>query len=99
MEEFDLDDAELVVLVEAVRTVDTLDRLAEVVARDGDVIQEKSGTRIHPCLVEARQLKVVLARLIAALRLPDDPEATDGRKPRNPQRRNGPRGIYTMRNL
>jgi len=95
--DFDLEDAEVVLLGEAVRTVDTLDRLAAVVASAGDVIEGKEGPRVHPALVEARQLRIVLARLIAALRLPDDPAASDGRTPRNPQRRTGSRGVYAIR--
>ena len=95
--DFDLEDAEVVLLGEAVRTVDTLDRLAAVVASAGDVIEGKEGPRVHPALVEARQLRIVLARLNAALRLPDDPAASDGRTPRNPQRRTGSRGVYAIR--
>lgn len=53
------------------------------------------GQRVHPALVEARQLRIALARLIAALPLPagDEDDQAAGRRP---QRRVGVRGIYTL---
>jgi hypothetical protein len=82
---------ELRMLREAVRTTDELDALAAVVAAEGVTI----GAKVHPALIEARQLRLVLARLIAALRIPneDDDHSTGGRRP---QRRGGPRGIYAV---
>ncbi len=85
---FELEEHELVLLREAVRTVDLLDALAEIVATEGPMIDSPQGRRTHAALVEARQLKIALARLLAALRLPDE---EDGR----PQRRGGARGVYT----
>ena len=82
---FDLAEAEVAILREAARTVDQLDRLDEVVRRDGVTTPEG---RPHPALVESRQLRITLARLIAAMRLPDD-DLEDAR----PQRR-GIRGVY-----
>lgn len=88
---FELTQTELVTLREVVRTVDNLDRLAAVVEHDGPMVG--GGERVHPALVETRQLRLVLARLVAALRLPD--EDTDER----PQRRGSPRGVYAARKL
>jgi len=85
---FELEEHELALLREAVRTVDLLDALAEIVADDGPMVDSPQGRRTHPAVVEARQLKIALARLLAALRLPSDEE--DGR----PQRRGGARGVY-----
>lgn len=79
-----LDQHEEALLVEACRTVDDLDACAEVVKRDGVML----GDRLHPAQVEARQLRLVLARLIASLRLPEGVE--DAR----PQRRGSARGTY-----
>lgn len=88
-----LEEHELVLLREAVRTVDLLDALAAIVATDGPVIVAKSGPRAHPALVEARQLKIALARLLAALRLPDGADG-DESAGRRAQRRVGARGVY-----
>ena len=89
-ERFELDAHEEALLVEVVRTVDQLDTLAGIVEREGSMVDGKFGPRAHPALVEARQLRITLARLVAALRLPDDEVA--GR----PQRR-GTRGVYGIR--
>lgn len=85
--EFELPEHELGLLLEACRTSDDLDRLASVVAGEGAVVDG----RPHPALVESRQLRLVLARLVASLRVPDDhPEEAAGR----PQRRGAARGSY-----
>jgi hypothetical protein len=80
-------------LREAVRTVDALDRLDALTRREGLVIEGKLGLRVHPAATEARQLRIALARLVAALRLPlgDDGQA--------PQRRVGVRGTYAIRGV
>jgi hypothetical protein len=49
-------------LVEAVRTVDLLDRLDTEVRRDGPTIDSPQGLRAHPAAVEARQQRIALAR-------------------------------------
>jgi hypothetical protein len=91
--EWMLDEHELILLDEAVRTVDMLDRLAAIVAADGPVIDGKAGLKAHPALVESRQLRITLARLLAALRLPDGDVGDDQRR----QRRVGVRGVYGLR--
>ncbi|SFO52706.1 hypothetical protein SAMN05216207_107811 [Pseudonocardia ammonioxydans] len=85
--DFELEEHELALLREAVRCVDTLDQLDAIVRADSGPI-DPSG-RVHPGVVEARQLRVTLARVLAALRLPsgDEDEA-------RPQRRAGVRGTY-----
>ncbi|CAN5785499.1 hypothetical protein BH20ACT4_BH20ACT4_05720 [soil metagenome] len=92
---FDFEEHELALLREAIRTIDTLDDLAASVARDGPIVDGRDGPKAHPALVEGRQLKIALARLLAALRLPDGAEegGTQGRR----QRRGGVRGIYSVR--
>ncbi len=88
---FDLDEHETALLREAVRTVDALDALDDVVRRDGVMTTTDLGApRVHPALVEARQLKLALARLLAALRMP----AGDDEPGSLPQRRGAPRGTY-----
>ena len=87
-----LDEHELAMLVEAVRTVDLLDRL---VRKDGPIIPTPQGPRAHPAAVEARQQRIALARLLAALRLPDGEEGDESQNRR--QRRVGARGVYGIR--
>jgi hypothetical protein len=88
---YDLEEHEMALLREAVRTVDDLDGLAAVVAAEGMTV----GSKVHPALVEARQLRIALARLLGALRLPagDEDDQAVGRRP---QRRVGARGVYSL---
>jgi hypothetical protein len=91
LSKYQLEQHEVALLREAVRTVDDLDALAEVVAAEGVTL----GSRVHPALVEARQLRISLARLVGALRLPagDEDDQAAGRRP---QRRGGARGVYSL---
>ncbi len=91
--EYELEQHELLLLREAARTVDVLDDLAARVAKDGAVVGSSQGDRAHPALVEARQQRITLARLLAALRLPAGEESEQG-SDRRPQRRVGVRGVY-----
>jgi hypothetical protein len=93
VEQFELDQHELALLREAVRTVDDLDALAAVVAAEGVTVVGQQ--RVHPALVETRQLRIALARLLAALRLPSGSE-DDHQEGRRPQRRLGVRGVYVL---
>ncbi len=90
---YELEQHELLLLREAVRTVDVLDDLTARVAVDGSVIGSSQGDRAHPALVEARQQRITLARLLAALRLPAG-EESEQRSDRRLQRRVGVRGVY-----
>ena len=83
-----LEEHELAVLREAVRTVDYLDALDRRVRVDGPIVSSPQGDRAHPAAVEARQQRIALARLLAALRLPA------GEVEQRPQRRVGVRGTY-----
>lgn len=98
MSEYELEEHERQLLLEMSRTADALDRLATLVADEGDVVPyDDSGDgrrRLHPALVEARQLRIAYARLSAALRLPAGEE---GDELRRPQRRAGVRGVYGLR--
>jgi hypothetical protein len=87
--DFDLSEHELVLLNEACRTVDQLDAFAEVVAAQG-VIEADTG-KAHPAVVESRQLRLALARLVATLRMPTGDEDAV------PQRRGAARGAYGRR--
>ncbi|WP_158887915.1 terminase [Amycolatopsis anabasis] len=91
VDEYELDEHELALLVEAVRTVDALSALDADVQRMGVLVESPQGRKANPALVEARQQRIALARLLAALRLPSGDEA-DGR----PQRRVGVRGPHRL---
>jgi hypothetical protein len=91
--EYVLEEHELELLRQAVRCVDDLDALDAVVAKDGLVIRAGSAPRVHPAAVERRQLRLTLARTLAALRLPS------GMAGKSPQRRVGVRGTYGIRGI
>jgi hypothetical protein len=93
---YELDEHEDRLLVEAARTVDLLDQLEAAVRRDGPLVGTPQGQRAHPAAVEARQQRIALARLLAALRLPAGSEG-DEAEGRRPQRRVGARGTYGIR--
>ena len=95
--DYELAPHELVLLEQAARTVDLLHRL-EAAAQAGPLVDDAG--RIHPAIVEARQCRGLLARLVASLRipeLPDDDDQADGDAGPRPQRRGAARGAYGLR--
>jgi hypothetical protein len=79
-----------------VRCVDDLEELRLVIARDGYMTETGDGVpKLHPAVAETRQLRLVLARLAASLRLPSG-ETEDGDLVR-PQRRGSARAPYSPR--
>jgi hypothetical protein len=92
---YELEEHELALLKEVVRTVDLLDRLYVITAREGLMIQGPYSSKPHPAVVEARQARIALARLTAALRLPAG-DGNDHAAGRRPQRRVGVRGFYAV---
>lgn len=92
--DYDLEQHELLLLVEACRVADRLDRLAAESESASLTVENYKGDQVaNPLLTEARQQGIVLARLLAALRLPSGEEES------RPQRRSGPRGAYRPRAL
>lgn len=81
LDRYQLEQHELLILREIVRCVDDLDRLANIAGRQGAIT---AGGGIHPAIAEARQMRITLATLIGALRLPeeDDREQVQLRRPR-----------------
>jgi hypothetical protein len=77
-----------VLLVQACRNVDELDQLHRLVQHDGLMVDGK----VHPALVECRQLRTLLSRLVGSLRLPDE-------KDQRAQRRTAARGSYQPRSM
>jgi hypothetical protein len=95
-DDYELDEHELALLREAVRTVDLLADLDVVVKREGPIVDTPQGQKAHPAAVEARQQRIALARILAALRLPSGEEG-DQKASARPQRRSGARGVYDIR--
>lgn len=81
---------EAALLVEACRIQDRLDELDAVVRTDGVTVTGHGTVKAHPALIEARQQGIALARILTALRIPDE----DGHQA---QRRTGVRGTYGAR--
>ncbi len=72
--EYELRPDELRLLEDACREADTIDALQEA-ASQADLLGTGSTgqTVIHPLIPEIRQHRIVLARILGSLRLPDDP--------------------------
>jgi hypothetical protein len=97
---YELEEHEAALLKEMVRTVDQLDALHAIVERDGLLVAGPGlAPKVHPAAVEARQLRIALARLAAALRLPAGDEDDHQQGARRPQRRVGARGVYQLRGV
>lgn len=95
-ERFDLHPWEEVVLVEACRCLDTLERLAAIDAPDTQT--NRHGEAVAAAhVVEGRQQQANLIRLIASLRLPDVDESGNILPGGRPQRRGAARGAYGIR--
>jgi hypothetical protein len=93
LSEFELVEHELALLRQAVHVADLCEALRATVEREGLV---RAG-RPHPAMVELRQQRILLARLVVALRVPlGDQEDESG--PRRTQYR-GVRGVYGIRGL
>jgi len=85
--DFELAQHERVLLEQAVRVLDTCEELQVLVARDGSMVDG----RPNPALIELRQERVLLGRLLAALRVP---VGAEDEQPGRLQRRVGFRGVY-----
>jgi hypothetical protein len=93
--EFELAEHELALLRQAVRVADTCAALQGVVDAEGELMTSRLGeARAHPALVELRNQRILLARLVVALRVPlgDQEETQAGRT-----QRRGLRGVYSLR--
>ena len=96
IDDYELEEHETALLVEAVRSVDLLDLLDARVRDEGPIVASPQGPKANPAAVEARQQRIALARLLAALRLPSGDEG-DQQASARPQRRSGVRGVYGIR--
>jgi hypothetical protein len=91
LSEFDLAEHELALLRQAVHVADLCEQLRATVDREGALLD----SRTHPAMTELRQQRVLLARLVVALRVPL------GEQKSGPQRTQyrGTRGVYGIRGL
>ena len=83
---FELADHEELVLLQACRLADNLDRLQLDLGTGSMMLESSQGSRIHPAAVEARQQSLALAKVMASLRIPF------GDDEKQPQNRSGVRG-------
>jgi hypothetical protein len=90
LEKFELAEHELVILKEACRPIDLLDSLQAAIDQDGPLQRWGEGSRAYPAAPELRQHRIALARLLASLGIPADPD--DDR----PVTRGGSRGVYRV---
>ena len=98
LSDFELAEHELVLLRQAVRVADLADQLQAVIEAEGPVLRVDGQPRTHPAVIELRQQRIVLARLVVALRVPlGDQEADTGSagEPTRLQRR-PTRGFYSI---
>jgi hypothetical protein len=94
LDTYELDQHEELLLLQACRTADRLDRLdAEASTAPVTVTNYKGDQVPHPALTESRQQALTLARLLASLRLPS------GDEQERPQRRGATRGPYGVRSV
>jgi len=85
LKEFELAEHEELVLLQACRIADNLDRLQLDLGTGTMLLESSQGSRIHPAAVEARQQSLALAKIMASLRIPF------GEDDKQPQNRSGVR--------
>jgi hypothetical protein len=93
LEAFELDEHELALLRQAARTADLCDALQAIVDVEGPIVDG----RAHPAVVELRQQRIVLARLIVALRVPLGDQEDAATSAAGRLQRRGLRGVYGIR--
>ena len=91
LRDYELDEHETTLLRECCRTADSLDGLQALLDAEGLTSESSQGVRVHPALVELRQQRLALARLLTALRIPT------GETGERTQTRGTPRGVRAIR--
>lgn len=100
--QFELEEHELAILRQMVRTIDEIDILEEALGNSHIQGGNSLVSRVNPIVPELRQQRILLARLTAALRLPDGLDGMDGKAGgalKRPARRTGPRGPYVRNSM
>lgn len=71
-DDWELDSREIYLLTRACRCADEMATLEKVIDKDGPTVEGSRGqVTMHPAIAEARQLRLVQLRLLAALELSD----------------------------
>lgn len=95
---YEVAEHEMTLLRQACRVADVCDQLHAVVAKEGPITATRLGEiRVHPGLVELRQQRLALARLVVALRVPlgdQEDQAPAVSSPAARLQRRGLRGVY-----
>lgn len=96
--DFELAEHERSLLDQACRVADVCGQLQAKVDADGPLMLSRLGEmRAHPALVELRQQRQLLARLIVALRVPLGEQEDDGKGRRGGRSQyRGARGVYGL---
>lgn len=77
-QDFELDHRELAILERACRQADDVARCEQVVERDGPEATGSAGQPIvSPYLVEARQGRATVSRLLASIKLPEETDLSE----------------------
>lgn len=75
---FELNPVEMRVFEQLCRALDDLAELSAVVRRDGVTVMTADGAaKVNPALIEARQQRMLAAKLATVLDLPDLPDSDD----------------------
>lgn len=90
LRDYELAEHETVLLRQAVHVADLCEQLQQVISQEGPLLDGKP----HPGVVELRQQRIVLARLIVALRVPLGDEAADSKHAPARLQRRAARGVY-----
>ncbi len=93
LNDYDLAEHELTLLRQAVHVADLCKDLQQRLDDEGPLL----GDRAHPALVELRQQRILLARLIVALRVPLGEEEEEAKSTASRSQRRGLRGVYGIR--
>lgn len=72
VEAYEFAPAEVELLAEVARSVDSLEALDRIIRAEGPVVVTEQGSKVHPAQTEARQLRLALGRLLAQLGLPEE---------------------------
>jgi hypothetical protein len=76
------DAKEVALLATARQLVDHLDALEQVIAKDGALLTSRTGVlRVHPAVVEHRQLAATVPRVLAAIIVGDSTAGGAGKHP------------------
>ena len=67
---YELDEHERVILVQACQTVDLCVDLQAILNDEGPIVGTDERRKANPAAVELRQHRIVLARLLAVLKIP-----------------------------